>query len=415
LNLLYRNLEARIREALADTPVVMIAGPRQSGKTTLARSWSEHGWRYLTLDDELTLLAAREDATGLIRGLDRVVIDEVQRAPQLLLAIKKAVDEDRRPGRFLLTGSANLMALPTVSESLAGRMEVLSLLPFSQSEIVGERANWIDAAFAGHLLTPTHPLFGTALTECVLRGGYPEAVARETTRRRHAWARQYLDALILRDVKDVAAIDHAEKLPRFARAMSEMSGQICNYTALAAPLGLDHKTAARYVGVLEHLYLVRRLEAWSANRLKRVVKSPKLHFLDSGLLAALAQLSAEKVGGDRGLFGRLLETFVFSELMKHATTSETVCQFGYYRDHDQYEVDVLIENAAGEVVAVEVKAAASVSVRDLRGLKRLAAALGEKFRLGVVLYDGTDTLPLGGGMWAAPVASLWGRALGKAL
>src|SRR3990167_9947145 len=203
--LLYKRLiEARIAEAMADPPVVLVAGPRQAGKTTLVRQMA--GLRYLTLDDELTLLAAREDPVGMIRNLDRAVIDEIQRAPQLLLAIKKTVDEDRRPGRFLLTGSANLMALPTVADSLAGRMETLTLLPLSQSEMHGTTLNWLDSAFAGQLLRVSPHAIGDDLVEAVSRGGYPEAVARATARRRTAWARQYIDAIIRRDVRDVAGV-----------------------------------------------------------------------------------------------------------------------------------------------------------------------------------------------------------------
>ena len=186
-----RRIEPRIAEAMLDTPVVLLAGPRQAGKTTLVRQIAEQqGLRYLTMDDGLTLLSAREDPVGMVRSLDRAVLDEIQRAPELLLAIKKSVDEDRRPGRFLLTGSANLMALPTVADSLAGRMETLSLLPLAQSEIETHAANWIDRAFAGRILKVDQPALGNDLVERVMRGGYPEAIARPSARRRIAWARQ---------------------------------------------------------------------------------------------------------------------------------------------------------------------------------------------------------------------------------
>lgn len=217
-----RLLKMRIAEAMADTPVVLVVGPRQAGKTTLVRQMADQGLRYLTLDDELTLLAAQEDPVGMIRNLDRAVIDEIQRAPQLLMAIKKTVDADRRPGRFLLTGSANLMALPTVADSLAGRMETLTLLPLSQSELHGTAANWLDCAFAGQLLTEDIPMVGDDLVEAMLRGGYPEALSRATARRRTAWARQYLDAIIQRDVRDVAGIEKLEQLPRFLRALAQV-------------------------------------------------------------------------------------------------------------------------------------------------------------------------------------------------
>jgi len=407
--LYHRLIQARIQEARADTPVVLVAGPRQAGKTTLVRQVAGQGLRYLTLDDELTLLSAREDPTGMIRSLDRAVIDEIQRAPQLLLAIKKSVDEDRRPGRFLLTGSANLLALPTVADSLAGRMETLTLLPLSQSELRGNASNWIDHAFAGKLLKVSEPMTGEDLVEAVLCGGYPEALSRATTRRRTAWARQYIDALIQRDVLDVANIDKLDQLPRFLRSLAQVSGQMCNYTQLGGQVGLDSKTAARYVGVFEQMYLLKRVDVWARNRLSRMVKTPKLQFIDSGLLSTLLDLGATEVQQDRSRFGHVLETFVYSELLKHATTAEGNYQLLYYRDLDKFEVDVLIENPAGQLIGVEIKASATVKESDLRGLKKLASVAGKQFKLGVLLYDGTETLPLGDGLWAAPLSTLWGR------
>ena len=407
-----RRIQQRLAEALLDTPVVLLAGPRQAGKTTLVRQIAAKGLRYLTLDEELTLLSAREDPVGMIRSLDRAVIDEIQRAPQLLLAIKKSVDEDRRPGRFLLTGSANLMALPLVADSLAGRMETLSLLPLSQTEIEGHSANWIDQAFAGQLLKTDSLALGDALTDRVLRGGYPEAVSRVSAKRRVTWARQYTDALIQRDVRDVAGIDKLEQLPRFLQALAQTAGQMCNYSQLAGQVGLDGKTAARYAGVFETMYLLKRVDVWARNRLSRIVKTPKLQFIDAGLLAVLVNLSFEEVRKDRTRFGHVLETFVFGELLKHATSAEGDYQLLYYRDADKVEVDIVIENAAGQLVGVEVKASATVKASDLRGLRKLAALAGDQFKMGVLLYDGAETLPLGDGIWAAPLSSLWGTAPG---
>lgn len=404
-----RLLEARITEAMADTPVVLVAGPRQAGKTTLVRQIAAQEMRYLTLDDELTLLAAKEDPVGLIRSLDRAVIDEIQRAPQLLLAIKKTVDEDRRPGRFLLTGSANLMALPMVADSLAGRMETLTLLPLSLSEIHRSNANWVDDAFSGNLLTATQLFLGDELIETVLRGGYPEAVFRSSTRRRAEWGRQYINSIIQRDVRDVADVGKLDHLTRFLRALAQVSGQMCNYSQLGGQVGLDHKTAARYIGVFEQLFLLRRIEVWAQNRLNRIVKTPKIQFIDSGLLSTLANVTPTLAQKNRHCFGNVLECFVYGELRKHMATAENDCQLLYYRDHDQYEVDFIIENAAGDLVGVEVKAAATVTVGDLRGLKRLSSVAGEQLKMSVILYDGSEILPLGDGFWAAPLSSLWGR------
>jgi predicted AAA+ superfamily ATPase len=403
-----RQIEARITQAMSDTPVVLVAGPRQAGKTTLVRQRSGSEARYLTLDDELTLMSARADPVGLIRSLDRAVIDEIQRAPSLLLAIKKSVDEDRRPGRFLLTGSANLLALPTVADSLAGRMETLLLLPLSQSEIEGQSANWLDSVFSGRIPQSGVNAIGSDLVDRVLCGGYPEAMSRATPRRRNAWARQYIDALIQRDVRDVSGIEKLDQLPRFLRALAQTAGQMCNYSQLGGQVGLDSKTAAKYVGVLEQMYLLRRVDVWARNRLHRVVKTPKLQFIDSGLLATLIGLTAQEVQQDRTRFGNVLESFVYGELLKATATAEGEYALMYYRDADKVEVDVVIENAAGQLIGVEVKASATVKPSDLKGLRKWSGLAGDQFKMGILLYDGDQTMPLGDNMWAAPLATLWG-------
>ena len=404
-----RAIESRLQEAMQDTPVVLLAGPRQAGKTTLVRQVAAaKGLRYLTLDDDLVLMSAREDPVGIMRDIDRAIIDEIQRAPGLFLAIKKTVDEDRRPGRFLLTGSANLMTLPTVADSLAGRMETLSLLPLSQSEIERVNANWIDNAFKGKLLQARQVAVGNDLIERVLLGGYPEAISRKSARRRIAWARQYLDAIIQQDVRDISGVEKLDHLPRFLRALAQTAGQMCNYTKLGGQVHLDGKTAAKYLSVLEQMYLLKRVDVWATNKLSRIVKTPKLQFVDSGLLSALLQVTVDEVKQDRTRLGALIETFVYSELLKHSTTSDREYQLLYYRDADKIEVDVVIEDPMGNLVCVEVKAAATFKSDDLRGLKKMAAVAGKKFKLGVLLYDGQEVLPLGDNIWAAPLSSLWG-------
>jgi uncharacterized protein len=405
-----RLIKNAVSTALADTPVVLIAGPRQAGKTTLVKQWASQGMQYLSLDDELTRLSAKEDPVGMVRNLNRAIIDEVQRAPELLLAIKKSVDEKREPGRFLLTGSANLMLLPSLADSLAGRMETITLLPLSQSELKGFSSNWIDAAFDGRMLDATSVLVGPDLAETVLRGGYPEAIVRSATRRRSAWMRHYVDALLKKDVRDIASIDRLDTLPRFLRALAQGTGQMCNYTRLGGQVGLDSKTAARYTAILEQLFLLKRIETWSHNRLKRVVKTPKLQFIDTGLLATVLNVTTTEILRDRSRFGCLLESFVYGEMMKHAITAEDEYLLLYYRDIDKDEVDIVIENTAGEIIGVEVKAAASVKSVDLSGLRKLAEASGPLFKMGIILYDGAEMLPLGDRLWAAPVSTLWGSA-----
>lgn len=409
-----RHLQHRIDEALADTPVVLVSGPRQAGKTTLVRQWSDDATRpYLTLDDPTVLAVARDDPVGLVRGLDRVVIDEVQRAPQLLLAIKRSVDEDRRPGRFLLTGSANLMTLPTVADSLAGRLENLRLLPLSESEMSaepGESPQWLDRVMAGeipHPLGTTGAESGDSLVDRVLRGGYPAALTRPSVRRRQTWARQYVNTLIERDVRDLASIDKLDQLPRLLNALAQMAGQLSNINQLAGQLGIDHKTTGKYVGLFEQMFLIERLPVWSGNALSRLIKTPKVQFLDTGLLAALREITEVTPTRNRTAFGALLESFVFAELRKQQSWSDRPSGLFFYRDTNQVEVDFLLEDSAGQLTCIEVKAAASVSLSDLSGLKRLRERLPDRFKTGLLLYDGAQTLPMGEGLWAVPIRTLW--------
>ena len=290
-------------------------------------------------------------------------------------------------------------------------METLVLLPLAQSEIAptpGASMSWLDALFAGEILTATAPKVGDALVEQVIRGGYPEALTRTDNRRRKAWARQYIDALIQRDIKDIASIDKLDQAPRLLKALAQTAGQLCNYSQLGGQVGIDHKTASKSIAVFEHMYLMQRVTIWSGNRLSRLLKTPKLQFLDSGLLSVLVNFSDTLA--QRKLFGQLLENFVFAELRKQITWAEGEYGIFYYRDKDQNEVDFVIENASGDIIGIEVKAAASVSANDLVGLKKLAGLAQQSFNAGIILYDGTETLPIGqaGGrtLWAMPISTL---------
>lgn len=399
---------ARVTTALKDTPVVMVNGPRQSGKTTLVRDFAGAGRAYLTLDDDTVLQAARGDPAGFLRGLDRVIIDEVQRAPELLRAMKRLIDDDRRPGRFLLTGSANVLTLPQVSESLAGRMEVVSLLPLSRAEIRGRKPAFLEKALAGKLVRPPETMIGGDLVRAVLTGGYPEMLQRQDARRRQAWARDYLKAIIQRDVRDIAEVGKLDQLPHLLRVLAHHSGRLTNFTRIGGQLGLDDKTTGRYVAILEQLFLVRRVEPWFSNRLNRLVKTPRLHFLDSGLLAATLGATEERIAKDRAILGPVLETFVFSEILKQSEWLDESCILHHYRDKDQDEIDIVLETGGGALIGIEVKAAATVSAADFRGLRKLGDARGDDLRLGVVLYDGENIVPFGDHLFAAPISCAWG-------
>ncbi len=403
-----RFVEHRVEEALSDTPVVLIVGPRRAGKTTLVRKLGGADRTYITLDDQTALEAAQADPTGFIRGLDRAIIDEIQRVPNLLLAIKKTVDEDYRPGRFLLTGSANVLTLPRVADSLAGRVETIRMLPLARAEIAGKAPSFLDRLFAGTLQDDRKAIIGDELIELALLGGYPEVISRESERRRQDWAHAYLTSVLTRDLRDIANIEKLTELPKFVRLLAEHSGQLVNYSQLGGSINVSHKTGQRYVALLEQIFLVSTLQPWYTNTLKRIVKTPKLHFLDSGLLAAARGLSFERVKAERGLLGALLESFVFSEVLKLMSASNLRLTPYHFRDQQMHEVDIVLERDDGMIVGIEVKASATVKSSDFGGLRTLAEACKDKFAGGVVLYDSADLVPFGDRLVAAPLSSLWG-------
>ncbi|EXL01430.1 ATP-binding protein [Aquamicrobium defluvii] len=403
-----RFVERRAKEALSDTPVVLIVGPRRAGKTTLVRKMSEDCRTYITLDDQTVLEAARSDPAGFIRGLDKVVIDEIQRAPDLLLAIKKAVDEDYRPGRFLLTGSANVLTLPRVADSLAGRMETIRMLPLARAEIEGRQPTFLERVFSGKLESAKGAAVGDDLVHLVLLGGFPEAISRDSERRRQDWARSYLTSILTRDLRDIAEIEKLTELPKFVRLLAEHSGQLINYSQLGAGINVTYKTGQRYVGLLEQVFLIATVQPWFTNALSRMVKTPKLHFLDSGLLATARGLTFDRVTGNRSTFGALLESFVFAEVLKLMTATDMRLSAYHFRDRDAREVDIVLERDDGMIVGIEVKASATVKAADFGGLRALAEACGKRFASGIVLYDSTDFVPFGDRLAAAPLSALWG-------
>jgi uncharacterized protein len=403
-----RFIERRVEQALSDTPVVLIVGPRRAGKTTLVRKMEESGRTYITLDDQTVLEAARSDPTGFIRGLDQAIIDEIQRAPDLLLAIKKTVDEDYRPGRFLLTGSANVLTLPRIADSLAGRMETIQMLPLARAEIESRPPTFLERLFEGKLQSQKDAAIGDDLVQLVLLGGFPEAISRETERRRQDWARSYLNSILTRDLRDIAEVEKLTELPKFVRLLAEHSGQLVNYSQFGGSINVSHKTGQRYVGLLEQVFLIATVQPWFTNALKRIVKTPKLHFLDSGLLASVRGLTFAKVKADRGTFGALLESFVFSEVLKLMTASDLRLTPYHFRDRDKREVDIVLERDDGMIAGIEVKSGATVTGGDFGGLRALADACGDRFAFGVVLYDSADVVPFGDQLAAAPLSCMWG-------
>lgn len=399
----------RLEEALADSPVVLIHGPRQCGKTTLAKVLGTRaGYACVDLDETVAREAATEDPAGFVSDLpERVVLDEVQRVPTLFAELKRVVDDRRVPGRFLLTGSANVLLVPRLADSLAGRMEILRLHPLAQCEIERRPSGFLDALFGGGFRMQRAARLSAELPGRVVAGGFPAALERPAPRRRAVWYRDYLEALVQRDVRDLARIGSLDALPRLLALAASQTARLLNVSDLASPFRLSRPTIRDYVTLLERVFLVETLPPWHGNRLSRLVKTPKLHVGDTGLACALLGVDAAALAADRPLLGQLLETFVFLELRRQASWHEERLGFFHYRDRDGGEVDVVIERGARALVGVEVKASATVTAADFRGLRRLKEAAGERFAGGVVLYDGETSASFGEGLRAVPLRLLW--------
>jgi uncharacterized protein len=396
-------------EALSDTPVVLIHGPRQCGKTTLARMVGDpKGYAYFSFDDPVALEAAQSDPVGFAADLpERSILDEVQKVPMLFPALKTAVDRNRVPGRFLLTGSANVLLVPRLSESLAGRMEILRLHPLAQCELAGRPPRFLETLFGGGFRTRTAVRMGQALAERIVAGGYPAALARATPRRRLAWYRDYIETLVQRDVRDLARIRSLDALPRLLSLAAGNTARLLNMSELAGPFQVSRPTIRDYVTLLQRVFLLEELPPWHANQMSRLIKTPKLHIGDTGLACALMDADTAALGADRTLLGQLLETFVFQELRRQASWHDKEIRFHHYRDKDGAEVDIVLEQGPRQLAGVEVKAAATVTSADFRGLRRLKAAAGGRLVCGVVLYDGEASAGFGDGLFAVPIRHLW--------
>jgi predicted AAA+ superfamily ATPase len=412
-----RHLRSDIVEALGDTRVVVVLGARQVGKSTLVAQIAAHdrpGAAVLTLDDHATRQAALDDPTGFVADLATpVVLDEAQRVPDLLLAIKQRVDEDQRPGQFLLTGSANILTAPRIADALTGRAEYYRLWPFTQGELRGVRESFIEGLFAGVFPRVTDaPVGRRPLAPILVTGGYPTAQSR-TGRRRARFFESYLDTIFQRDLSSLARVHEQANVRRLLDALASVSGSPINYQGLSRDLGIAVSTLRPHVDLLETLFLIRRLPPWHNNLLSRVVKAPKVHLTDSGLLAHLIGADETKLARDGRVTGMLFETFAVTEILRQAEWQPESVRLYHHRDRDGREVDLILERRDGTVVGVEAKAAASVGPADLRGLRQVRDALGDRFKAGVLLYMGANTLPFGDRLAAVPLSGLWRRGEGS--
>ncbi|MFO0774595.1 MAG: ATP-binding protein [Nitrospiraceae bacterium] len=401
--------EDRLREALGDSPVVLVYGPRQCGKTTLAkRVGASSGYEYFTFDDETTRAAAEADPSGFVSDLPaQVILDEIQRVPQLFLPIKRAVDRQRKSGRFLLTGSSNILLVPTLADSLAGRLAFVRLHPLAQCEMEGTLPTVLDEMFQGIVKTQQGERLGRQLAERIVAGGFPAAQMRVGERRRERWYGDYIETLVQRDARQLARITSLAILPRLLEAAAGQTARLVNISELSGPFHVSRPTIQEYVTLLTRLFLLEEVAPWHTNRLSRLIKTPKLHLGDTGVAASLLQLDAEGLYQNRELFGQLTETFVYQELARQASWHDKRIQFHHFRDRDGVEVDLVLSRGAGELVGVEVKVSATVTASDFRGLRKLRAMAGKRCRAGVIIYDGETSVGFGDGMYAIPIRRLW--------
>lgn len=409
--LIERHIRPLVVEALAEARVVCVLGARQVGKTTLVRSLADGDYpaRYVSLDDPAALDLARTDPSGFVAVPDRLVIDEVQRAPDLLLAIKRVVDSDPTRGRFLLTGSANILTLPQIADALPGRVDYLTLWPLSQGELEGARSSFLDRLFAGEVSQLRGADVGRqAYAERIVRGGFPEAVGSSGARRRRFFS-GYVDSILGREVGELAMVKDSEVAGRVLRLTAARSAALANLTAIGRELGIDRKTVGNHLRALEQLFLVIRLPAWHANLGHRVVRTAKLHLADSGMLCSLIGTDADRLVGEGNLAGSVFESFAINEVVRLASVSELgpLLTMHHYRDQRGHEVDLVVEHSGGDVAGIEIKASATPRLRDAAGLELLRERLGKRFRAGLVLHLGPDTIPLGDRISAVPLAALW--------
>jgi len=405
-----RNILVSLDAALADTRVVLLNGARQVGKSTLAQQLAQQrGGQYLTLDDPAIAALARSDPSALVDGTAGfTVIDEVQSAPALFPALKREVDRHPVPGRFLLTGSANVFMLPTAAESLAGRMEVLTLEPLSQSEIEGSPHSLIDTLFgAAPWVRRTVPTDRADLVRRLVAGGFPEGLSRADPQRRDAWFRAYLASLLQRDVRDYANIEGLHDMPRLLSLLAARASSLLNMAEVSRASGIAHSTLRRYLSLLEALFILQPLPAWSANLGKRLVKAPKVHLIDAGLSAHLRGQSDPAALALSPQLGPLLESFVVQELRRQLRCSDTAATAWHFRTAAGQEVDLVLETPDQRIAGIEIKASASINQGDFGGLRQLRNAAGRAFAKGVVLYTGEQLMPFEDNLWAVPLSVLW--------
>lgn len=403
-----RHIEPRLKEALKSSPVTLIHGPRQCGKTTLAQKvGGPAGYEYISMDDAGSLDYAKNDPVGFVNSLpSKVILDEIQKSPGIFSQVKLAVDQNRVPGRFILTGSVSVLHVRGLSDSLAGRMEIIRMRPLAQTELARGKPDFLDALFSGNF--PIRRQVKPAeLTQKIVSGGYPAALKYSNKKRRIAWYKSYLTTIANTDAFTIARIRSVEDLSKLLELSATSTAHLLNINKLASSFQLSRLTIQSYISLLERLFLLEKIPAWHTNRRKRFVTTPKLHLTDTGLACALLEADADELKKDRALLGQLLETFAIQELIRQADGHEKGHRFFHYRDKDKVETDIVIRRSVNSVAGVEVKASETVSHSDFRGLRRLQSSMGDSFSGGALLYNGDKMIGFGGKLYAVPIQRLW--------
>lgn len=404
-----RKIKPQLMAALSDSPVVLIHGARQTGKSTLVKSVAEDDYpaKYITFDDSSILSAAHNNPHDFISGYqENLIIDEVQRAPEIFLAIKSSVDKNRKSGKFILTGSANVLLLPKISESLAGRMEILRLFPLAQNEISESKKNLVEE-FSKNNFNPNFSATSDNLINKVLSGGFPEMLTRKERKRQKAWFNSYITTILQRDVRDIANIEKLNDLPKLLRLFASRAGTLLNYAEFSRSSAIPQTTLKRYVSLFEAIFMIQIVPAWSGNLSKRLIKTPKLYLNDTGLLSHLISFDPERIITDALMWGRILENFVLMEMLKQTSWSDLILSLYHYRTASGQEIDFIIERSDGKLIAVEVKATSKIESKDFNHIKAFEDETKDKFLRGILFYTGSEIIPFSKNLFAMPISSLW--------
>lgn len=410
----YRFLTDRVLGGKKRSPVVLVVGARQSGKSFLMKVMSRsQNTQYTTFDNLPTLAAAQHDPIGFLKNLSKpIILDEIQRVPELFLAIKEDVDENRNPGRYTLTGSANPLMVPKLGDSLAGRMLLYKLYPLSQGEIQEKKENFLEAVFADEFPIQTEFSFSKSeLIEKLCIGGYPEVQNLHNHEERSEWADAYLSLILQKDIQDLSRVEGLTQLPNLLVTLAAQIGSLLSYENLAKGSSIPKTTLRRYFQLLDSLFIVQTLPPWSRNIKKRLVKSPKVYFVDTLILLQLLNYDANRLRGDLNILGKATENFVYLELVKQTTWNTKKIKLFHFRTQSQAEIDLVLEDERGKIVGIEVKSSETVSADDFKHFHHLKEAAGKDFLRGIVLYAGQKILPFGKDLIALPISALWDAKL----